>query len=83
MSDNWSPSTPIEALHARARMLERIRSFFAGRGVLEVETPVLSAAGNSDPGIRQWRTQGIEAWLRTSPEYAMKRLLATGAGDIY
>lgn len=64
-------------------MLARIRAFFAEQGVLEVETPMLSAAGNSDPGLVQWRTREPETWLRTSPEYAMKRLLAAGSGDIY
>lgn len=80
---NWRPGADREALSARADLLARIRGFFAQRGVLEVETPVLSAAGNSDPGIGQWRTRDPETWLRTSPEYAMKRLLAAGSGDIY
>ena len=80
---DWSPTAKPEALRRRAQLLERIRSFFASKNVLEVETPVLSSAGNSDPGIRQWRTHDPEAWLRTSPEYAMKRLLAAGSGDIY
>ncbi len=60
-----------------------MRAFFTQRSVLEVETPVLSAAGNSDPGLTQWQTRTIQTWLRTSPEYAMKRLLAAGSGDIY
>lgn len=49
---------------------------------MEVETPVLSRAGNSDPGIEQLSTRAGH-WLRTSPEYPMKRLLAAGSGDIY
>jgi len=79
----WQATARRAALEARAAMLARIRAFFAERRVLEVETPMLSAAGNSDPGISQWRTRDPEAWLRTSPEYAMKRLLAGGSGDIY
>ncbi len=63
-------------------MLALIREFFRDRDVLEVETPVLSSAGNSDPGLAQFRT-GDGRWLRTSPEYPMKRLLATGSGDIF
>jgi lysyl-tRNA synthetase class 2 len=80
---SWTPTARPGALAARAELLEQIRAFFAARDVLEVETPVLSGAGNSDPGIHQWRTRDPKTWLRTSPEYAMKRLLAAGSGDIY
>jgi lysyl-tRNA synthetase class 2 len=73
-------------------MLAAAREFFAERGVLEVETPVLSAAAVSDPQIESLATgvagigvAGMAApvYLCTSPEYAMKRLLAAGSGDIY
>ncbi len=68
-------------------MLARMRDFFAARGVLEVETPVLSAAGVSDPQIESLvtRVEGMRAplFLCTSPEFHMKRLLAAGSGDIY
>ena len=68
-------------------MLAAAREFFAERGVLEVETPALSAAAVSDPQIESLSTRvaGIAAplYLCTSPEYAMKRLLAAGSGDIY
>jgi lysyl-tRNA synthetase class 2 len=70
-------------LKARAGLLKSVRTFFEARKVLEVESPILSAAGNSDPGILQFSTAGRSFWLRTSPEYAMKRLLAAGSGDIY
>ncbi len=70
-------------MHARADLLTRVRRFFSDRGVLEVETPVLSRAGNSDPGLSQLQLRDADFWLRTSPEYAMKRLLAAGSGDIY
>lgn len=90
MSD-WRPSADIEALHLRARLNTTIRTFFAERGVLEVETPVLSRAGNTDPNIASFhfafsgRTDGAPRtrWLRTSPEFALKRLLAAGVGDCY
>jgi lysyl-tRNA synthetase class 2 len=78
----WRPGAGRDALVARARLLASIRAFFAERDVLEVATPVLSAAGNSDPGLAQFRTRDGR-WLRTSPEYPMKRLLAAGSGDIY
>ena len=67
-------------------MLAGAREFFAKRGVLEVETPILSAAAVSDPQIESLVTQvaGLGRFhLATSPEYAMKRLLAAGSGDIY
>src|SRR5882724_3214562 len=68
-------------------MLTAAREFFASRGVLEVETPVLSSAAVSDPQIESLATRvagmRARAYLCTSPEYAMKRLLAAGSGDIY
>jgi lysyl-tRNA synthetase class 2 len=84
---DWRPTAGIDALRRRARLLARVRGFFAERGVLEVETPILSAAGISDPQIESLTTRiaGFAAshYLSTSPEYAMKRLLAAGSGDIY
>jgi lysyl-tRNA synthetase class 2 len=82
--NDWRPRADTATLGARAAMLARIRGFFTERAVLEVETPLLSAAGNPDPGLDPFRTEGDpNAWLRTSPEFAMKRLLAAGSGDIY
>jgi lysyl-tRNA synthetase class 2 len=77
----------MDALRSRAAMLAAARRFFAERGVLEVETPILSAAAVSDPQIESLSTRiaGMtrDFYLCTSPEYAMKRLLAAGSGDIY
>lgn len=78
-------------LHLRARLYALIRAFFAERKVLEVETPILSAAGNTDPNIESFSTSfsgHVDAgartrWMRTSPEYPLKRLLAEGVGDCY
>jgi elongation factor P--(R)-beta-lysine ligase len=68
-------------------MLAQARNFFAQRGVLEVETPILSAAAVSDPQLESLATRiaGMpgEFYLHTSPEHPMKRLLAAGSGDIY
>ena len=68
-------------------MLADVRDFFAQRGVLEVETPILSGAAVSDPQIESVQAQiagaAAPSYLCTSPEYAMKRLLAAGSGDIY
>jgi lysyl-tRNA synthetase class 2 len=90
MSD-WRPSASPETLRLRARLNALIRAFFAGRGVLEVETPILSRAGNTDPNIASFSSQfsghadggSRTRWLRTSPEYPLKRLLAAGIGDCY
>jgi len=79
----WKPVAGSDALALRAKLLATIRSFFAARSVMEVETPLMSASGNSDPGIAQFSLVEQLSWLRTSPEYAMKRLLAAGSGDIY
>jgi lysyl-tRNA synthetase class 2 len=86
MNDSWRPTASLRALKRRAAMLAGAREFFAQRGVLEVETPILSAAAVSDPQIESLVTQvaGMGKFhLGTSPEYAMKRLLAAGSGDIY
>ncbi len=66
-------------------MLEHIRGFFHRRGVLEVETPVLSRAATTDPNIHsvKARLAGELKYLHTSPEFPMKRLLAAGSGDIF
>jgi len=83
-SADWRPGASRHAIESRARLLAAIRGFFAGRGVLEVETPILARAGNSDPNIHSLATDGPrKRYLRTSPEYAMKRLLASGLRDIY
>lgn len=73
-------------LRHRAALLAQIREFFATRGVIEVETPILSSAAVSDLHIESIaaNVHGLgRRWLHTSPEYAMKRLLADGLGDIY
>jgi lysyl-tRNA synthetase class 2 len=84
---SWRPSASLEALQRRARMLSSVREFFAQRDVLEVETPILSAAAVSDPQLESLATRiaGLpgEFYMQTSPEYAMKRLLAAGSGDIF
>jgi lysyl-tRNA synthetase class 2 len=94
-SDNKSfaahAAPTLDFLHARARLYAHVRTFFAERAVLEVETPILSAAGNTDPNIQSFHTEfsghtdagARQRWLRTSPEFPLKRLLAAGIGDCY
>lgn len=77
----WQPLASLSALQQRALMNQTIRQFFAERGVLEVETPILGKAGVTDPHIESIQT--ADRYLQTSPEYFMKRLLAAGSGDIY
>ncbi len=89
--DDWRPSATRAQLQARAALLARARAFFAARGVLEVDTPLIVNAPVSDVHIHSARVElGADAagetrpyFLHTSPEYAMKRLLAAGSGDIY
>lgn len=81
---DWRPGASRNAVEARARLLANVRTFMAERRVLEVETPILSQAGNSDPNILSIATNDLhKRFLRTSPEYAMKRMLAAGHRDIY
>jgi elongation factor P--(R)-beta-lysine ligase len=84
---DWAPTASLERLRLRAALLARAREFFARRGVLEVDTPILVEAAVTDVHIHSARVQlepgARPLHLHTSPEYAMKRLLAAGSGDIY
>ncbi len=82
---SWEPDASFEALRQRARMLDSIRAYFRERDVLEVETPLLSQAATPDVYIDSFvvGSGSRSRYLHTSPEFAMKRLLATGLGDIY
>ncbi len=85
--ENGFPTASIETLQKRALILAAIRSFFWERKVLEVETPVLSQYGTVDLHIDSFAVESgfdqIQRYLHTSPEFAMKRLLAAGSGSIY
>jgi lysyl-tRNA synthetase class 2 len=69
-------------------MLERIRAFFCARGILEVDTPLLGRSSATEPQLAFFSTDYSHPpfrsfFLQTSPEFAMKRLLASGSGSIY
>ncbi len=87
--DDWQPTCSIELLRLRAQILDDIRRFFSTRAVLEVETPVLSYSSGTDPQLDFFTTDYCSPplqhtlFLQTSPEFAMKRLLAAGSGSIY
>lgn len=91
--DDWRPTATWERLRLRAALLARLRAFFDRRGFLEVETPLLSADVVVDrhlhplgvvlPDDPRLPGVGRRLWLQTSPEFAMKRLLAAGATAIY
>ncbi|VAW76422.1 Translation elongation factor P Lys34--(R)-beta-lysine ligase [hydrothermal vent metagenome] len=88
---DWRPGASREVLQMRAMLMGRIRDFFREQGVLEVDTPTLSSSATTDPAIESLQTRytGPEAadgkalYLQSSPEFFMKRLLATGCGPIY
>jgi len=84
---DWRPTATLAVLRRRAECLALTREFFRARGVLEVETPALVNAPVSDVNLGSVRVDvpghDRPLWLHTSPEYAMKRLLAAGTGDIY
>lgn len=85
----WQANAKPAVLRRRAELLRDIREFFWQHDVMEVDTQLLSLASISDSHIEvlttrakcqgQWQTY----YLQTSPEFAMKRLLCSGAGDIY
>lgn len=85
----FQPTCDLAALQVRAKMYGQIRQFFAERQVLEVETPILSQAAVTDVHLASVQAQRHIAgkltanYLQTSPEFAMKRLLAGGSGAIY
>ena len=91
--EDWRPSASAERLRQRAALLRQVREFFAARAVTEVDTPLVVNAPVSDVHVHsatvrlaadaEAAARAPPLFLHTSPEYAMKRLLAAGCGDIY
>lgn len=87
--DNWRPTATVAIQRSRADMLVKIRKFFADRQVMEVETPLLSLTAASEPHLQSIPVNQVYLrdnrlfYLQSSPEYAMKKLLASGSGCIY
>lgn len=87
----WHPNTSVYILKKRSEILAKIRQFFADNNVIEVETPILSQYTVTDIHLIPFKTQFIGSgdipeltlYMIASPEYHMKRLLASGSGSIY
>jgi lysyl-tRNA synthetase class 2 len=76
---DWRPAADLATLRQRAELLAKLRRFFSERNVMEVETPLLCSSGITDPSIEPFTISSGTTpprFLQTSPEYAMKRLLA-------
>ena len=80
------------AARARAKLYASLRASLAAAGYLEVETPCLVPAPGMEPHITAFEVPFLPEmdvgrprplYLHTSPEYAMKRLLADGSGPIF
>ncbi|MDR0781656.1 MAG: EF-P lysine aminoacylase GenX [Pseudomonadales bacterium] len=91
LAHDWRPTASLAALAARDDLNRLIRNFFQRRAVLEVETPLMSRGSGTDPQLAPIVARygvgpgsvGEPRYLQTSPEFAMKRLLAAGSGPIY
>lgn len=84
----WRPAADLKSMHRRAELVATLRRFFADRTILEVETPLLCRGGITDPAIEPFIVACGESpdqprFLQTSPEYAMKRLLAALGEPIF
>ena len=87
----WRPGASLAVLRARAALLRALRTFLHSAGILEVDTPILAYSADPEPALdpihATCRTPGNAAsrvcYLQTSPEFAMKRLVAAGSGPIF
>lgn len=84
----WRPAATLDALRARACLLDALRGWMRAEGLLEVEVPLLSRGGSPELHLESLYVpgafpDGAPGWLGTSPEFHLKRLLAAGCGDVY
>ena len=85
----YAPTMTLAMAQRRAQFMGEIRQFFERRQVLEVQTPLLSQAGNTDTFLQSvaaqvtYQDRPHTYYLHTSPEFAMKRLLASWQVPIY
>ncbi len=84
-TNNWAPTASIESLKLRAQILQQTRAYFDTRGFFEVQTPCLSQETVVDTHLEPISVSlsNQSYFLQTSPEAAMKRLMAAGAQSIY
>ena len=86
---SYAPTMTLAMAQQRAQLMSVIRQFFATRQVLEVQTPLLSQAGNTDTFLQSvaaqvtYQDKPCTYYLHTSPEFAMKRLLASWQVPMY
>ena len=86
---SYAPTLTLAMAQQRAQLMSTIRQFFATHQVLEVQTPLLSQAGNTDTFLQSvaaqvtYQDKPCTYYLHTSPEFAMKRLLASWQVPIY
>ncbi len=93
LQPNWHPeqlAARLPFLRRRALLTQAVRGFFTARGYLEVETPYAVPTPGEEVHLSALRTERCSPrgeretlWLHTSPEFAMKKLLAGGAGPIF
>ena len=89
IKSSYAPTMSLDMAKRRATFMTDIRQFFAQRDVLEVQTPLLSQAGNTDTFLQSvaahvtYQDRPYTYYLHTSPEFAMKRLLASWHVPIY
>ena len=81
--DAFAPTCTRETWVKRQALMAKVRDFFVRRNALEVETPVLSAYGGTDPQLDYFEIEDPKRFMMTSPEFHMKRLLAAKFGDIF
>ncbi|MGP5010493.1 EF-P lysine aminoacylase EpmA [Psychrobacter glacincola] len=86
---SYAPTMTLAMAQQRAQLMSTVRQFFATHQVLEVQTPLLSQAGNTDTFLQSvaaqvtYQDKPCTYYLHTSPEFAMKRLLASWQVPIY